>query len=253
MAFDVTRDRFDALARVVVVTVTPLVILSATLTVLFTPDGDFYRTRSDGSIELLISGGAFAAFVAATFIAAVLGIMAQSLAVAGGLGIAHGAFGGTEPGWRPSFEAMAVRARSVLLVALIVGLGVVGGLVLCIVPGIVLGVGWSMVMPVLLFEDRTVAGALGRSWRLVRQRFWPVAGVLALFFVALLVVSLLVSLLVSVVTGSIEGTAADIAVQSASSLAVDIVMLPLLAVLTQVLFIDLRWREHWDQAPSSSS
>ncbi len=52
------------------------------------------------------------------------------------------------------------------------------GLVAFIVPGVLVFVWFGLSGPVVEIEDRTVRGALGRSWELVRSNFWVVFFVL---------------------------------------------------------------------------
>jgi hypothetical protein len=43
---------------------------------------------------------------------------------------------------------------------------------LFVIPGVIIFTLWSLVGPVITIENRSVASAFGRSWRLVRPRFW---------------------------------------------------------------------------------
>jgi hypothetical protein len=56
---------------------------------------------------------------------------------------------------------------------------VVVGFLLLFVPGVLAFVLFGLAGPVVEIEERTVRGALARSWRLVRGDFWLVFGVLA--------------------------------------------------------------------------
>jgi hypothetical protein len=67
------------------------------------------------------------------------------------------------------------------LVGLLVGLTVLGGLILLIVPGLIFGVWFSQAAYAVVDEDLGPVDAMKRSRNLVRNRFWDVAGVLAFF------------------------------------------------------------------------
>ncbi len=54
----------------------------------------------------------------------------------------------------------------------VLAVGTLVGLVLFVIPGVVVFTLWSLVGPVITIEDRSVASALRRSWRLVRPHFW---------------------------------------------------------------------------------
>lgn len=53
-------------------------------------------------------------------------------------------------------------------------LGIIGGLILFIVPGLYLLAIWAVVAPVIVVERRRVFDAFGRSRQLVRDNGWPV-------------------------------------------------------------------------------
>lgn len=57
------------------------------------------------------------------------------------------------------------------------------GAIFCALPGIWIGVSWSMAHPALLMENHGPMDALGRSFSLVRNRFWPLLGWAATLYV----------------------------------------------------------------------
>jgi hypothetical protein len=61
-------------------------------------------------------------------------------------------------------------------------LGILGGLVLLIVPGVYLLTVWAVVAPAIVIERRRVTDALGRSRQLVRGNGWPVLGAVLVGF-----------------------------------------------------------------------
>lgn len=61
-------------------------------------------------------------------------------------------------------------------------LGIMGGLVLLIVPGLYLFTIWAVLAPVIVVERRRVFDAFGRSRQLVRGNGWPTLGVMAIAF-----------------------------------------------------------------------
>jgi hypothetical protein len=60
-------------------------------------------------------------------------------------------------------------------VGILTGLGILLGLVFLIVPGIVLGVRWSISVPYALADGyQGVSDAIGRSWQGTKGRAWPI-------------------------------------------------------------------------------
>jgi hypothetical protein len=74
--------------------------------------------------------------------------------------------------------ARQLRYRRLIGVDLVYVVIVAVGLLLFIVPGAILFVFLGLAGPVVELEERTVRGALARSWRLVRGNFWFVFWVL---------------------------------------------------------------------------
>jgi hypothetical protein len=119
-----------------------------------------------------------------------------------------------------------------------------------VIPGIWLYAAWSVAVPALLIEGCRGWGALSRSFRLVRGRWWPAAGVL-----------LVAAVMTSIVSGAIEGVLVGISLSSNASVVLTVVVIslaaglsavltrPFLAAVTTVLYYDLRVRhEGYDVA-----
>lgn len=69
-------------------------------------------------------------------------------------------------------------------------LGITGGLILLLVPGLYLLAIWAVVAPVIVVERRQVFDAFGRSRQLVRDNGWPVFWSVLITFVLSAVTSL---------------------------------------------------------------
>ena len=74
--------------------------------------------------------------------------------------------------------------------AFLTALGIGGGLVLLIVPGVYLLTVWAVVAPVIVVERSGVFDGLGRSRQLVRGNGWPVLGAVLVGFLIAAVASL---------------------------------------------------------------
>lgn len=82
-----------------------------------------------------------------------------------------------------------------LLVAyLISGLLTILGFVLLIIPGIYLGIVFTLIAPILIFEDVKLGDALNRCFFLIRSNWWRTFGILVLGSIIVSLISLVVSL-----------------------------------------------------------
>lgn len=81
--------------------------------------------------------------------------------------------------------------------SILAGLVIFIGFVLLIVPGLFLLTIWSVLVPVIVLENRSMMGAFGRSRELVRSQGWNVFGLIVLTYLILLVVGFVVGLLTS--------------------------------------------------------
>ncbi len=59
---------------------------------------------------------------------------------------------------------------------ILAGLGIGGGFILLIVPGLILLTMWAVIAPAIVIERRGVFDAFGRSRQLVKGQGWPVFG-----------------------------------------------------------------------------
>lgn len=183
--------------------------------------------------------------IAADLSAIALGFIATTLATAVCFKIVIDVYLGRTPNWQESLRFSAQRFRSLLWVVTLTYL--VAGLALFpfIVPGIWLYGSWIVATPVLLAEGVRGRRALGRSFALVRGRWWPtigahflgsiiagiVAGIMTALFFALLFSGVadggLPGFLISVVVGTVSG----------------VITTPFMAALVAVIYFDLRVRK----------
>lgn len=145
---------------------------------------------------------------------------------------------GERPRPGPSLQAALDQFPRVFVAVLLAGAGVLLGLALLVAPGIYLFVRWYFVTQAVVIESETPVGALRHSGDVVHGAWFRVAGIV-------LLVNLLVALVVVVVLLPVQAAAqaADSeAVSLAGTIAVEAVTVPYVAVLSILLYHDLRAR-----------
>lgn len=111
-------------------------------------------------------------------------------------------------------------------------LGIGGGLLLLVVPGIYLLTVWAVVAPAIVVERRGVTEALGRSRHLVRGNGWPVLGAVMVGFLIAVVATLgLTALGTAIVEGEIVEVVFTVLAQTAAA--------PVAALVASVLYFRL--------------
>jgi hypothetical protein len=128
------------------------------------------------------------------------------------------------------FSAAAPAILSLIIFAILFGIGVGIGFVLLIIPGLILLTFWSVGAPAIVVEDAGPLEAFGRSWRLVRGDAWSV-------FATLVVVWLIV-IAIGIVLGAI-GTAISDGATVVASIISSAITAPILALAVSVIFGDL--------------
>jgi hypothetical protein len=124
------------------------------------------------------------------------------------------------------------RLGSVILVSVLVGLAVVGGFILLIIPGIIFLVLFSVSIPVLIVENRRGREAMRRSWNLAKGHFWHAFGVI-------IVAGLIVGF-ISGIIGAIGGSAWI--VRWIFTAIGQTITAPFTALVSVLLYLDLRAR-----------
>jgi MFS family permease len=112
------------------------------------------------------------------------------------------------------------------------GLGIGGGFILLIVPGLILLTMWAVIAPVIVIERRGVFDAFGRSRHLVKGQGWPVFGTV--------VVAYLIGFLAEIVFLLIANSIADGAiVRIVFSALASTIAAPIAALVAAVLYYRL--------------
>ncbi len=186
-----------------------------------------------------------AGFLVGSGLAGLVGLVATLLASGAAFKAIADAYMGGAAAAGPSLRFASRRLLSILWVTVLSILLTVLGFVLLIVPGVYLAVALSVVVPVLMLEDRKGRKALGRSRELVKGRWWPTFGV---FLLGLLIIPAIVEWIVGFIFQLLLLTEMDsvvgyVAVSAVGGMLASILATPLQAAVVAVLYFDLRVRK----------
>lgn len=236
------------LFKLVALVVIPVQVLGVLIIISTIPDAlaganplDFTPQITPPTLDL----GDFLVYLAGILLVVILGFVSTAIATAACFKAVTDAYLGGTPDWKASLRFTMDHLGPLMWVTLLATLGTLGGALLCILPGIWLGIIWSVVTPVLLTEEKRGTKALGRSFGLIQTRFWPACGVIAISYLIETVLSSAIGASVAVVTFTdvgrnvflsqvLSGTAGAIAA---------ILATPLRAAVIAVLYFDLRVRK----------
>jgi hypothetical protein len=230
-AFNVYRANAPKLVVIVAIVVVPLTFVSTLITEVALDPGTDRIVVLGETVDVPAARGLFGALFVGAFALAISAVIWALLEAAIVRAAAQATLGDpidVEASYRWGFR----RIGSVILVALLVGLAVLGGLILLVIPGLIFAVMLSVSIPALIVEDRRGTDAMGRSWNLVRGHFWHVVGVI--------VVAGLIAGIVSGIIGALGGHAWFLRWVFTSI--GTIVTAPFTALVAVLLYVDLRAR-----------
>jgi hypothetical protein len=236
-AIKVYRNKFGTMLKAVAVVIVPVQVLNVLIT-LSLPD-----TSTTAGTTTTTSDSEWAGF-AALLLIFVISLVSAALAEAACLKAVSDTYLGTETDWRESLRFGFRRLGSLLWLMLIHGVVVLLGLLACIAPGVWLYVAWSVAVPALLIEGTRGFAALGRSFNLVRRRWWPTFGILLLANLLATTVSFGFGLLALplVFAGRDNEFVFDLANGVFGAVA-SVVTIPFVAAVVAVIYFDLRVRK----------
>ncbi len=243
VAIKIWRRHFSTLARIVFVVVAPLQVLAALVAASVSADEPAFETYDpDGNPT--IDGGALAGWLAGMFTAQALSAIAFLVASAAVLRAVSVAYLGGTPDWRDSLRAATGRLRSIVWLGLLMFLGLALATVALFIPFIWLGVAWSLAFPVLIAEGSRGTKAMGRSFRLVRGRWWPTFGALLLAFLVQFFLGLVLGIPLGFLTaGWDSNSAAALALTTIVSVVSSVITTPFMAAVLVLIYFDLRVRK----------
>ena len=145
---------------------------------------------------------------------------------------------GESPGARASLQAGLDVFTPLFLAVLIAAAGIALGLAALILPGIYLLIRWFFVAQCVVIEEKRGFDALARSSQLVRDNWWRVFGIV----VVTQLIAAIPALLISVPLTAVAESADRDVIALAGEMVASIVTAPLVAIVTTLLFYDLRSR-----------
>jgi hypothetical protein len=230
------------LLKTVLVVVVPMQILSTLLTADYTVSQFDLTTSPNQTPQETLDE--LNQYIGGLTITTLLQIGAVLLASAACFRAVAQAYLGEQTDWRGSLAFALRRAPSLLWLTLLYSFGVLFGTVLLIAPGVWLFIAWAFALPALLAEGVRGRRALGRSYRLVKGRWWRTFGVVALGFVLAGITSSVVQALF--VAGIFFNSGNDALVLALSAIAGVVGLLittPFQSALLAVVYFDLRVRK----------
>jgi uncharacterized membrane protein len=226
-AFQLYQRHWQTLLAIAAVVVVPLTLLQY----LF---GDLVRTQGETTRNGVVVETATWAVGIAGLLAALAAIL-MYLVLTGAITRAVAAeVAGEDPSVEQSYRFGFHRLWSVLLVSVLVGLAIIGGLILFIIPGIWIAVRLAVSIEALVVEGRRGTEAMGRSWGLVGGHWWHA-------FFTLLVAALLTGIVNAVITAPFGAT--NWFVQGVAAAVATVVTLPYGVLVGVLLYLDLRARK----------
>ena len=230
-AFNIYKANASKLLVIVAIVVVPLSFISSVLSgVVFAPDKETVLILGN-PVEVVSSRGIFTALLVAA-IAGAISVIIWAVLEAAIMRAAAQATIGDPVDPEASYRYGLKRLGSVILVSLLVGLAVLGGFILLVIPGIIFLVFLSVSIPALVVENRRGTDAMGRSWNLVKGNAWHAFGVI--------VVAGLIAGVIGGAIGAIGGSAWF--ARWIFTAIGTVITAPFSALVSVLLYLDLRAR-----------
>jgi Uncharacterised protein family (UPF0259)/Membrane domain of glycerophosphoryl diester phosphodiesterase len=147
-----------------------------------------------------------------------------------------------------AFNRVKPRIPGLVGLALLVGIIVMIGLLLLLLPGIFAYVALALSAPAFILERVGVTDSMRRSWELVKGDFWRVLGILLLGFLIVLVIMFIIIIPFAIIAGASfvasggdAGFGAIIILAVGQTIAATIGQ-PISAGITALLYVDRRMR-----------
>lgn len=241
VAFKIYTRHAVALFKIVLFVVLPIQVLGAAVFLFTVDDPDAVTGFGDVSA----SGADTAGAIAGTVVVGGLGGLAVLLATAACIKAVAQAYLLETPDPAESLRAAWSRFGPLVWLSFLYGVLLIPAFIALVVPGIWLAVSWAFAFPVLMLEGIRGRKALGRSWRLVKGRWWRTFGVLIVTYLIagglqLVVVAATAPVLLFGVDDSLLGT---VVVNGVANTVGGVIATPFQAAAAALIYLDLRVRK----------
>src|SRR6478736_4797582 len=234
-AFELYRANAVKLIQIVAIVVIPLTFVSSLLTkVIFKPTCNAADLQTAQTVQDVVNKctGGFARGALLSAITFFIAISIQQLLAGavtrGGAAATLGREVDVSASYRYAFSRIGGLIGLALLIGLIVGVG----FILLIIPGIIFLVFLSVSVAAFIVERLGVTDAMSRSWKLVSGSWWHT---LAVIFVAAIIAGVINGILTAIGGNTFFGAWILSAIAQ-------IITAPFVALLSVVLYVDLRAR-----------
>lgn len=78
--------------------------------------------------------------------------------------------------------------------SILAGIVIMIGSIFCLLPGIYLGVSLSLMLPIIIIERSSIDTAFGRSFKLIKSKFWMTLGMLIIVYVIIYILTIIFSI-----------------------------------------------------------
>lgn len=136
-----------------------------------------------------------AAVLAATSLAGIIGWIIGQITQGIGVKFTADTLEKGQANLQTSFNYTITKLLSLLAISVITGILIVVGLIAFIIPGIILAIMFSLVVPTIIIENTGALESLSRSRRLVAGRWLKTFGLLIVLYLIVVIVTALVSVI----------------------------------------------------------
>ena len=242
VAFKVYTRHAVQLFKVVAFVVVPIQVLGAIILLSTVDDPDlitgFGEINTDSDTEL-------AGAIAGTLVTNVLGALAVLLATAACVKAVSDAYLKRHPDWRESLTTARSKLGSLIWLSFLYFLLLIPAFLALIIPGIWLAIAWTVAYPVLILEGIRGRKALGRSFRLVRGRWWPTFGALVTAYLLAGVAQAIIGAILAgaLLVGAEDSLVGAVLLSGTANTVAGVLTTPFQAAVTTLIYFDLRVRK----------
>ena len=245
VSFRLYRKHFVTFVALAAVGVLPGQALSLLISLSVLPERRVFTNFQGEEVVVFRNQTGAWATIAAALVTFGIGFIVQAISAAATTkAVADGYVGDQTPTFGDSLGAVTARLGAVIVASLLYTLGLIGGFILCILPGVFLATAWVATTPALMIERLSPTGSLRRSLELVRGRWWPAFGLQILLGIITGILTAIITLpITAIVLSDGVQTAGDAIVQTFVQTIAVLLFAPLSAIAAVVLYFDLRVRK----------